>query len=186
VNDAPTAVVTVTCPSLLQANGTHYLVIAPDNVGAMVILDASGSSDPDGDALHYGWFANGAVEPFASDVRVTNVFEVGTQDVLLVASDGTEAGTASVQIDVIAPSHAVEILVSMIDDADMARSNKRPFISSLKAASASFERGNMVSARNQLHAFQNKVRAQIAKTDPLLASELIQTVDIILYALGGP
>jgi hypothetical protein len=186
VNDPPTAAIAVSSPSLLEANGTHYLIIAPDNFSGIVILDASNSWDADSDSLQYLWFANGAAQPFASGARATNAFEIGAEDILLVASDGTDTGTVSVLIDVIAPSHAVEILVSMIDEADMARSNKRPFIASLKAAAASFERGNMTPARNQLHAFQNKVRAQIARTNPVLAAELIDAAQRVLNSLDGP
>jgi len=47
-------------------------------------------------------------------------------------------------------------------------------VASLSAALRSIERGNRVSAINQLGGFQNKVRAQVAPSDPALAACLIQ------------
>ena len=49
----------------------------------------------------------------------------------------------------------------------------RPLIATLSAALHSIERGNFVSAVNQLLAFQNKVRAQVAPSDPALAASFI-------------
>ena len=57
----------------------------------------------------------------------------------------------------------------------------RPLIASLAAALDSIERGNSVSGVNQLQAFQNKVRAQVA--DPALASQFIEAAQQVIEAL---
>jgi hypothetical protein len=185
VNDKPTAAITLTSLSLLEVNGTNYLLVAPDNIGALLIFDASNSTDPDGDSLEFFWFEAGAEEPFASGVRVTNVIDIGAHSIVLRAADGTDVGATSILVDIIPPAQAVEALLLMIDDAAMDRHNKRPFIASLKAAGASFEQGRMTAATNQLRAFQNKVRAQIAKADPALAAELIQATEDVLRTLAA-
>jgi len=66
----------------------------------------------------------------------------------------------------------------------VARKNKRPLIASLKAAAASFDRESMQSGLNQLHAFQNKVRAQIAKDNPAEAAAFIAGAQKIIDAVN--
>jgi len=53
-------------------------------------------------------------------------------------------------------------------------------LATLSAAMASFERGNVDSGANQLRAFQNKVRAQVARIDAVLADELINATQQIM------
>ena len=56
----------------------------------------------------------------------------------------------------------------------------------LKAAAASFDDGRVQPGINQLGAFQNKVRAQVAPLDPVLADSLINAAQVIIDALSGP
>ena len=56
-------------------------------------------------------------------------------------------------------------------------------MASLEAALASIQRGNPVSAINQLSAFQNKVRSQVRPRDPALAATFITAGQEILDAL---
>jgi hypothetical protein len=71
-----------------------------------------------------------------------------------------------------------------VEGADVARKNLRPLVASLKAAGASFERGNFTSGLNQLKAFENKVRAQIARDNPDEAAAFIECAQRITQALG--
>jgi hypothetical protein len=57
-------------------------------------------------------------------------------------------------------------------------------LATLKAASASFERGNLVAGLNQLHAFQNKVRAQVA--DAVLADQLTKAAQVVMDVFLSP
>ena len=88
-------------------------------------------------------------------------------------------------VEVITAGEAVDLLVALVNDSSIERKNKRPFIASLKAAGASFDRGNNTSAINQLHAFQNKVRAQIGKTNPAEAAKWIRLAQSIIDAVDG-
>jgi hypothetical protein len=56
----------------------------------------------------------------------------------------------------------------------------RPLEASLNAAAASFASGNLTAALNQLHAFQNKVDAQVAPGNPELAAALDAMVEDII------
>jgi len=76
---------------------------------------------------------------------------------------------------------AVQGLISLVNDCELRK--KRPLLASLEAALKSLQRGNGIAAANQLHAFRNKVRAQVA--DPVLARELVQGADQVIAALGG-
>jgi hypothetical protein len=59
VNNCPTAVATVHPALSIECVGLSNVVIAADNSNACVVLDGTGSSDPDGDALSYSWTVNG-------------------------------------------------------------------------------------------------------------------------------
>jgi len=61
----------------------------------------------------------------------------------------------------------------------------RPLVATLSAALHSIERDNEVAAVNQLRAFQNKVRAQVARSDASLATNFIQAAQELIDALRG-
>jgi hypothetical protein len=74
---------------------------------------------------------------------------------------------------VLTPSMEVARLILLVNDADLGAKNKQPLLATLSAALASFERGNLHSGANQLHAFQNKsnARSKIAACSRLVTSE---------------
>jgi hypothetical protein len=171
-------------PPVADASATPLLVISPNNANATVHLDGTRSSDPDGDALTYAW-SEGAT-PLAQGPQATAVLSVGEHTITLTVDDGRASDTDTVVVQVITAGEAVEMLNAKVDAADMGRKNKRPLIASLKAAGASFDRDSFGSGRNQLRAFQNKVRAQIAPIDEALAASLIADAQMIIDALQGP
>ncbi len=83
----------------------------------------------------------------------------------------------------IAPSDAIQHAVDLVDNANAGRKNKRPIIASLKAAQASFDRGDTIPGMNQLEATGNKVRAQL---DPPLSDAIIQVINEIVGGVGCP
>jgi hypothetical protein len=68
----------------------------------------------------------------------------------------------------------------LVENSDLGAKAKQPLFVTLTAASASFDRGNIISGSNQLTAFQNKVRAQVARVDSALANQLIHTAQQII------
>lgn len=65
--------------------------------GALITLDGSGSSDPDGDPLTYTWIWAGGI---ATGVRPTVQLPLGTTVVTLAVSDGKVTATDTVNITV--------------------------------------------------------------------------------------
>lgn len=87
---------------------------------------------------------------------------------------------------VFTPSMEVAQLIQLVNDSDLGAKNKQPLLTTLSAALASLERGNLNSGVNQLRAFQNKLRAQVAPVDAALAEQLINTVQDIIERMTNP
>jgi hypothetical protein len=183
VNDPPVPRATVSPLAILDPANTNRIVLSPNGSNAVVILDASGSTDPEGDAMEFFWLENSVV--LGGGLRFTNVFTVGEHTVTLLADDGTDAATATVMFLVIAPGEAVEEILLMLNSSGLAENRLRPLRASLKAVSATLERGNLNTAANQLRAFLNKVRAQVAPGDPALAAELTAACEALLRVMEG-
>ena len=77
---------------------------------------------------------------------------------------------------------AVERLAA---DIESGTGNPHALIASLSATLASIGRGQPATAINQLEAFINKVRAQLAPTEPALADRLIAEAQAIIESLNG-
>lgn len=154
--------------------------LALDGEKACLPLAGSGS-DPDGDPLQFSWAWDGAST--ASTAWLTNCFDLGCHTATLTVSDGRATCSSVVEFCVITAGEAVEQCVALVNGANLGTKNKRPLIASLKAAGASFDRGSQESAVNQLKAFQNKVRAQVAPRWPAEAAAFIRCTQNILDAV---
>ena len=180
VNDAPVAKFAVS--PLAEFPGlTHLLVIAPDGLQARVILNGSESSDQENDPLEY-WWTEGA-NPLASGMIATHVFPIGSHTITLVVSDGQDTGAQSVTVEIITPAESVGLLIALVEDSGLTQQRQRPLVATLKAAAAAFERGNHIAGLNDLHAFQNKVRAQVGSRDAELAEALVNSAQVIIQAI---
>jgi hypothetical protein len=96
--------------------------------------------------------------------------------------DGTDIGAFESQTVCTTPADAVRHL------SDLVASNwkrAQPLLATLDAALASIERNNRTAAINQLNAFQNKVRAQVAPSDPALAAMLLKAAQDIITVLNA-
>ena len=181
----PAVITTIALCTELETN----TFISPNGSNACFVLDASLSFAPPGCPISGAhWFADGSVVPFAAGVRTTNCFDVGEHTITLVLEDGR---TATVTVDLLSPGEAVEALITKVNDATLARGNKRPLIATLKAVTASFDRGSFHSAIGQLGAFINKVRAQIAPANPEEAALFTRCAQSIIDSVeceeaGGP
>ncbi len=179
------ALLVVNQPPIADAGATQPTVISANGTNARVLLNGTRCCDPDGDQLHHLWLSTLNAQPatlLATGALVVVVLPVDAHPILLVVNDGMLSATNAVTVEVITPAQAVERLIAQVT-AQWPRS--RPLVATLSAALASIERGNLISAVNQLQAFQNKVRAQVAPADPALAATFIQSAQDILDVLGG-
>jgi len=175
VNRAPVA----------DASASQTIYISPNGVDATVLLAGSRSSDPDGDVLEYLWYAAPPAQPatlLASGEVATAILPVGTHPIELVVNDGLASATNALTVEVITATEAVERLMAQVTES---WSRAWPLRVTLHAARQSIERGNTISAVNQLQAFQNKARTQVAPRNPILAASFVQAAQEIIDALNG-
>jgi hypothetical protein len=89
---------------------------------------------------------------------------------------------------VLEPAERVEQLIVQVTQSELQANRTHPLLASLEAALASFERESLRSGVNQLRAFQNKVRAQVAPKEAVLAATWIESAQEIIdavQAMGG-
>jgi hypothetical protein len=156
-------------------------VLSLNNADACVIL-AGSASDPDGNPLQYIWSTNGVV--IGAGPLITNCLPAGCHTVTLTVSDGVAVCQTDLNVCVVGACQAVEQCIALVQNSNIARANKRPFLATLKAVCASFDRGNFIAGMNQLRAFQNKVRAQVARANPVEAQAFIDCAQRILDAVA--
>jgi len=180
-----TAFLSVNQPPVADASATRSVVISANGADARVVLDGTRSSDPDGDLLQYLWFSTFNSQPstvLASGPVAVVPLPIGLHPLLLVVADGMLPDTNAFTVEVLTSAQAVDRLVTAVEQ-DVSRA--QPLIATLSAALASIDRSNPVSAINQLLAFQNKVRAQVAPLDAALAASLMQQAQEIIDTLSG-
>ncbi len=81
------------------------------------------------------------------------------------------------------PSEALGILIELVERSALPAERQRPLLSSLEEASASFVRDQNVTCIQQLRSFEQKVQAQVTRSEPALAEELIHAAQDIRDAL---
>ena len=169
--------------AIALCSGVHSnTFISPNGSNVCFALDGSPSTDADGDTLTYHWLVDGV--PFASSVKTTNCFPVGEHTITLLVDDGRCVASANTNLQVLTACEAVEDLIMTVNNSNLARKNKRPLIASLKGACSSFERHGHRSGKNQIHAFINKVRAQVSRANPAEAALFTSLAQSIIDALN--
>jgi len=163
-----------------DASATRQVVISCNGTDATVVLNGARSFDPDGDLLQYAWCEGGNVLAESAVAVVT--LPVGAHPILLVVTDGALSATNALSLRIFTPAQAVGELMNQVASS---WSRSQPLIATLRAALASLERGNFIPAVNQLRAFQNKVQAQVARSDGALAGRFIQAAQHIVDAING-
>jgi hypothetical protein len=174
------ALLRINHPPVADAWATVPLVISVNGSNATIVLDGSRSTDPDGDPLAYRWFLNSSGTALATGVVEVVTLPVGTHQVLLVVDDGLMASTDAIVIEIVTLSAAIERLQQRVNES---AARPHPLVVSVVAAREAAERGNRIAAANQLAAFQNKIRAQLAPLDSELADWLVESADAIIALL---
>jgi hypothetical protein len=174
------ALLRVDHPPVADASATKAAVVSANGADASVILDGSRSRDADNDPLQYSWFEGNTL--IASGVVAVRTLQLGSHAFSLVVSDGLSADTNRITIAVLTPAQAVQRLIALCD---AKASRPQPLRATLSGALAAINRGESTPAVNQLHAFQNKVRAQVLPADPAFAASLMQGSQDVIDALGG-
>jgi Ca2+-binding RTX toxin-like protein len=101
-SSTPADSVTITAtdqPPVANA-GSDQSVECTGNGQAMVTLDASASSDPDGDILQYAWAAPGITFADPTGVTTSAVFPLGSTMVTLTVNDGSMEDTDTMTVTV--------------------------------------------------------------------------------------
>jgi len=80
------------------------------------------------------------------------------------------------------PASDLDCLIALVNDSSLPARRKHPLLVTLRAADRSFDRGKCKTGKNQLKAFQNKVRAQVMRLDAALAATFTEAAQQIIDA----
>jgi Ig-like domain-containing protein/PKD domain-containing protein len=161
-NNPPSASIQVGSSLVLSPMQAHPFVIACDGKGAAVTLDASGSSDADGDPLTFEWLTGPVSPPVSGTNTTSDTAAIGTHTVTLRVSDGIDESTTSLTFEVITPAEAVAAIGAVLDSAELSLKALRPLEAALLEAVILAKAGNCTAAKDQLRVLQSKVEAQLA------------------------
>jgi len=169
VNDPPIAVLESFPDTAFPGIEADVVLISPNGMNAMIVLDGSLSSDIENEPLQFFWDVDGSPS-FATTVTVTNWLGPGGHDIALLVSDGELFTTNHLIVEVITACEALDAMSAFMHSAQLPRSVQNSAGAILNAACAAIEQKRIRPALNQLHAFQNKLAAQLSPEDPLLAT----------------
>lgn len=179
-NTAPEARISV---SPYYGAPANRQIIAGSIGKATVTLDGSASSDADDDELQFSW-TEGAKSLGSAPVLELS-FALGQHSIALQVSDGADSDRTESNFTVISAETAVEQLISEVQESALSKQKKQPLIASLSSAAASLERRSSASAIGQLGAAQQKLRGQVAPSNPALAQKWNALLNQILAAIKG-
>lgn len=183
---------TVITPDTTPPEAPTALTATPGD--GSVGLDWADNAEPDlasytvyrsiSDGINYTPVATGVSSSAYTDNTVIN----GTVYYYVVTATDSNMNESAFSSQVSAlPSvdrfERVQELIAMVDTFDLRQ--RKPLLAILDAALASIERDNDRSTVGQLHAFQNKVQAQVAPDEPELAGMWIAAAQEVIDAVGG-
>jgi hypothetical protein len=147
---------------------------------ACLVADGWSSFDPEGGNLTYLWSLGGDPVPFGAGPVVTNCLEVGTHTIILTVTDPEGlTGTDTKTIEVVTAPLAIELLIEQINESQksgvvLSRKIKRELTETLRVALDHAGREQLRATQKVLDAFEKKVRAQVAPTEPEAATAWIR------------
>jgi hypothetical protein len=171
--------------------GGHYEIrtaVAP-------VYHGSPQGDTDFHVVHNGEEIFGRFLDIADKTGYTNILSLEAGDTVDFAigrgADGRLSGSCLRIAGVLSlttnappppPPSPLDQLLELVENLPESV-NAAPLTTTLRAVLASLARGNQRAAINQLHAFQNKVEAQVSPIDDLLANELIGLAQEVIESL---
>jgi hypothetical protein len=163
-------------PPVADPGATVTRVIAPDAIGAAILLDGTLSSDPDGDPLTFAWFLAGdpAVH-IGGGATLEIALPVGSHEIILVVDDGIDSDSAAVVVRVITLAEALTELILEIRALDLPKNLNSQLEQHLTLAARKFDGGEIHAALTQLKVFEAHLTnaARNGWIDPAMASDLI-------------
>jgi Tol biopolymer transport system component len=158
--------------------------ISPD--GTPVVLDGSGSSDPDGDPLSYEWTEGAAV--LAADVVASVIFDLGAHSVTLNVSDGVETASDIVEVTVYATVAGLSELVNgYAASGDISDIVAQDLLGELEDAQRDLDNGDYDKAIQDLDQFKKDVDSEKDKGNiPAdVAAVLAGAADCVIGVIQG-
>jgi hypothetical protein len=147
---------------------------------ACLVADGWTSSDPEGGDLTYLWSLENDPVPFGAGPVITNCLEVGRHTILLTVTDPAGlSDTTSKTIEVVTAPLAIELLIEQIEESHksgvvLSRKIKRELTETLRVALGFAGDEKLRQTQKALDAFEKKVRAQVAPTEPEAATAWIR------------
>jgi len=162
-----------------DASRSTTRVIAVDGKMAQVRLDGTLSTDPDGDALTYRWWAG---DTLLGELAVLEIeLPVGVHGLQLLVSDGAATAAVQVVVRVLAPSRALKSLLIKVGAAGLKPGQKIFGYAVLRAAGKSFDRGKTWLGIRQLRLFQRLMQHRRVNSE--VAAPLIAEAEAIIQAM---
>jgi hypothetical protein len=110
---------------------------------------------------------------FGTGVVASRTLHLGLHAIELQVSDGLCDDTATVYVEVITPSQAVDKCIALVESSSIDRKSKRPLTEALKQANKEFDKGKMDKGVDKLEAFIKKVQ----KDKDINAADKAELVD---------
>ena len=176
------------CPGYYcDPHGTTFWAIAPNENGVELILDASASTDPDGDPLRFRWARLDDGDQFFATGPTTPVTVLESTRFRLYVSDGIAETTFLFDVEVLTPSQVAENLIDALDELEQdegirirARKSLDNLLNRVVDALAA---GDSARAMQWLNLFQKRIADQTDILGEVNALDLIATAQALLEAI---
>ena len=164
----------------LSSGDTSFTIISANYSNAIVILDASLSTNSAGALMRFAWFEDGATNASATNVVVKDLLSLGNHLVELeVFARGGVAAT-NVRIQIITTGEAVAELKQRIYQAALGPQLTMLLTNPLDSAQRAFDNGQPGVGLVHLRVFQDRLSDHLAPSAPDLAADFLHVAQEII------